>query len=167
MIILIIVSFFLEGVLTVFLDNTLFIPLFSLMSLIVTYPYMNNDKKYYFCVGTVGLLYDIIYTGTPFINTISFLLLALLIKYFFKFFHNHLLSTIFFSCFVIALYRLMVYSFLYLVRYLSFDKNVLLQSIYSSLIINVIYLFISHFILKKIRSRKPKSIYSTNVRKKY
>ena len=137
------------------------------MSFVITYPYMNSKKKYYICVLIAGILYDIVYTGTPFINTLLFLLFALLIRYFFKYINNNVVSSLVISGVIIILYRVIIYMFLNMIGYIVFDPNDLWITIYSSFITNAVYITIIHIILYRIRNKKRKKRYSTNVRKNY
>jgi len=73
-ILLIFLSFLLEGFFTNLVSlNSIFIPLFTLTSLIMLYPFFdinNNSHKYIIVAIVFGLLYDIVYTNSSFINTI-------------------------------------------------------------------------------------------------
>ena len=89
-IVIVIISFFLDGILTNYLpyminDLSLFTPYFTIVSLIIICPFFKKQiNKYYILVGIIGFLYDLFYTNLLFANTIFFLLLALIIVYLYK-----------------------------------------------------------------------------------
>ena len=101
MIFLIILSFFLDGVLSIYLDGTIFLPLLTIMSLVIAGPNIQNKKEFYIISAIMGLMYDIIYTGTPFMNMILFIVIAIAIKYFFKYVNNHFVSNLIFGLIII------------------------------------------------------------------
>ena len=167
MIFLIILSFFLDGVLSIYAEGTLFLPLLTIMSLVITGPYIESKKKYYIMAGVMGLMYDIIYTETPFINMIFFIIIAFAIKYFIKYINNHAINNAILGLLIIVIYRLGTYMFLNMLGYIVFDPNELWVTIYSSLITNVIYIVLTSLIISKTKNKKRRKRYSTNVRKNY
>ena len=136
------ISFILEGIISNLVPtSSLFIPLFSIVSLLVTYPLFNENKiKYLIYSGTLGLLYDLVYTNTPFINTFTFVITALIITFICKFITlNNLLLCLF--------------------RYRIFNNSTLLEGLYSSLILNVVYSYILYVVIEIInKKRKYKRI---------
>ena len=80
------VSFFLDGVLSKYISpNSIFLPLFTIVSLVLIYPYFNNNNNRYFkYIAILGLLYDIAYMNMSFYNFFIFMLLVFInifIKY--------------------------------------------------------------------------------------
>lgn len=143
----IIVSFLLDGIISSV--NNIFFPLFTLLSLVIIYPYFkNNYIKYIIYSFTVGLFYDVIYTNTPFFNAGIFLLFGILIYYFFKHFKNNNLNNLLLGIGIIILYRLFTFLILSFAGYISFSFLNLFDSIYLSLIINLVYLYIFSIINK-------------------
>ena len=69
--IILILSFLLDGILfSLFSFNTPISPLFSLLSILIIYPYCDTNKKSYFiCPALLGVLYDIAYSNSLFLNT--------------------------------------------------------------------------------------------------
>ena len=65
-----IVSFFLDGILSKYISlNSIFLPLFTIVSLVIIYPYFNNNiYRYLKFVAIIGILYDITYLNTVFFN---------------------------------------------------------------------------------------------------
>ena len=95
-----------------------------------------NTINYLIVCGVTGLFYDLIYTNTPFINTISFILIGLLIPNLKKY------NIYFKSIIVIIFYRFISYFMLVLIGYTKFNINLLFKSIYSSIILNIIFIIL-------------------------
>lgn len=154
----IISSFFLESICSNFvsISNSLFLPLFSIVSLVIIYPYFNNNdfKFFQFCAG-VGLAYDLIFTNTLIFNMIIFLGIGVIIKIINFFISNNPLNITLISLLSIISYRIITYLVLCIVGYKTFNINVLSKSIYSSLILNIIYGFLV-YLLTDYFSRKYK-----------
>ena len=58
------ISFILEGIISNVIPlDSLFIPMFSVVALLVTYPLFNDNKiKFLIYSGSLGLLYDLTYS---------------------------------------------------------------------------------------------------------
>ena len=149
-----VISLLLDGILSKYINvNSILIPLFTIMSLIIIYPYFYDQKKYLRYCAILGLLYDIAYMNTVFYNFFVFILLAFIISFFYYLFSNKLLITIFISLITICSYRIINYLFLVVIKNYDINFNVLLKSIYSSLILNVIFCILG-YILSKLYSKK-------------
>ena len=157
MIIFSIISIFLEGIVNLFLSqNSLLFPLFNILSLIIIYLNIEKKGQIYNYALIQGLICDIAFTQTLFMNTLLFLLISLIISKYYKYVPYHIISTLTLSIIVITLYRTITY-FLYVIfNEVNFNFLELFKSIYSSLILNITYLVISYFIFKKF---KKKTIY--------
>ena len=72
-ILILLISFMLDSIVSNLVPlHSLFTPLFSLVSLIVVYPFFYGDKKKFLIYsGIYGFLYDIVYTNTIFVNTFT------------------------------------------------------------------------------------------------
>ncbi len=162
MILLNIISFYLEQSINLLFDNNhLFIPLFLLVSLIMSYHLLKKKENIIFVALVFGLLYDIVLTQTLFLNTLIYLILSIIILIYNKYVTYNMINTIIITILSIILYRLLTY-ITYVVLY---DRNIIImefiRSIYSSLIINIIYVVILQILLKKkIQKIKKTSIYS-------
>lgn len=156
----IIISFLLDGIFSNLIsNNSLLVPFFSLVCLLVLYPYFNGNNKNFIIISMlVGLFYDIIYTDSIFVNTFIFLILCLFIIKVNQYANYNLLNICGLSIICISIYRLLSYLLLCMVGYLTFNKSVLIVGIYSSLIINVVYsailYFITNFLGKKLKLKK-------------
>lgn len=157
---IIIISFLLDGIISNLISiNSLLVPFFSLVCLLILYPYFNgNIKKFIIVSILVGLFYDIIYTDSIFVNTFIFLLMSLFIIKINEYVNNNLFNICGLSIILITLYRIFSYMLLCMVGYLNFDGNLLIKGIYTSLIINVIYasilFYITNYLYKKYKLRR-------------
>lgn len=155
MILISIISFVFDGIISVILsENSILLPLFSLVSLIVIYPYLKNKEKIILYGLIIGLLYDLVYTQTLFFNTIIFSVLALIILLFYKYLPINIINSVLLMVIVIVLFRISTYLTLVVVGKLLFNWNDLFASIYCSLLGNIIYLVLISFLLKKIMNKK-------------
>lgn len=145
-IIIIILSFILESNLSVYipLNTNFFHSLLVISSLIIVAELETNNNKFYFISLITGLFYDLLFTNRLGFSLLTFLSTAICIKNINKIIKINfdMLKTII----VIIFYRLISYLILLLIGYLSFNIYKLCSSIYSSIILNVLYVFI----LKKI-----------------
>ena len=153
---MIIISFILDNFISNFINhNSLFYPLFTLLSLIIIYPkFIKKINKYYLTSFLLGLIYDIAVTDTLFLNAFIFLLLSYIINYIFRKTPYNYLSVLIISFISIIYYRVITYIVLLLLNYLNFNLLTLLKSIYNSLILNIIYITILYnkkLIFKKIK----------------
>lgn len=140
---ILIISFLLDGILSFLLNNNIiFNSLFTLISLIIIFKYYNkiDDLKYLITCFIVGLLFDIVYTDTLFLNAGIYLIIGIIIIKFFKIFSYNRINSLLITFFVICLYRF--FSFIVLANINVIDLNFykLFESIYSSIILNFIYI---------------------------
>lgn len=152
---ILLISFFLDGIVSfVFNNNILFNSLFSLMSLIIVFKYYKKreDLKYLITISMVGLLVDIVYTDTLFLNAGIYLIVGIVVIKYYKFFTYNLLNSIILAFIVISLYRLLNFLVLSNMGVISVDFYKLIESIYSSLFLNLIYIYC--FFLKKKKYKK-------------
>ena len=130
------------------LDKYISNSLFTLLSLLLTYN-KRNRKRLIIISIILGLLYDIIYTNTLFINTIIFLLSIYLIEIIYK--KNNYINTIISSLIIIIYYRLTQYIIMNIIY--KYSIFILLKNIIISILINMIYVNLV-FLLKKIHKSK-------------
>lgn len=137
----IIISFILEGVFTNLVDlNSLLLPLFTITSLTILYPYFNNNRnKFIVTCAMVGFFYDIIYTDSLFVNTFSFLIVGIAIIIIYNYISMNLVNINVLNIVIIIIFKIVSYMLLCIIGYLYFKSSVLIKGIYSSIIINVIY----------------------------
>lgn len=149
-----IISLILDGIISIYTNNTLFVPLCTLTSLLIMYKnYEKKEDIYFIFLGIVGIIYDSLYTDIFLLNTCVFLVVGIIIKILNIYLSHKITSNIVKLLIVIMLYRLITYIVLWLINYIDFEFIVLLKSIYSSILLNIFYLFIITFIDKKISSK--------------
>ena len=139
--IILIFSFLFETMFTniVTIDSFL-IPLFLLTSLSILYPYFKKNKLTFFIASVIcGFFYDIMVTNSPFINTISFGLCSGLIILIYNYMNYNIVNSNFINIINIIFYRIISYLLLCIIDIVKFNEFRLLESIYNSLLVNVIY----------------------------
>lgn len=151
-----ILSFWLDYIfLNVVSNNSIIFPLFTLMSVIIIYSFFKRHKynKYLTICAGLGILYDVVYADALFLNLGLFLFLGILVKLFFKSFSYNLINSIVIGFLVICFYRLLSYIVLVTSGYLYWSFGLLLKGIYSSLIINLIYIICLYSVLSYINKK--------------
>ena len=150
-------SFFLEALVSNFIpmNTDLFVPCFTLISLVLIYPFFTKENYSYLKYAFIlGFFYDITFTNVLFLNACLFLVIAYLIRAINIWFSNNAFNVIFISGVVIVIYRILNY---FLLIFMTLKKFVLLDlvnSITSSLLINVIYAFIMYLLLDLISKKR-------------
>jgi len=147
-ILFLIASFFLDGIIfSLSSINSTVAPLFTVLSLVLAYPYYYNNRKImYISVIVVGVLYDIVYTNTLFLNTLIFIVFLYFIEKIFKYLTNNILNAFIISTFIICFYHLIVYVFFLIIGVVEWDIMNLIDRILPSLIINYIYIIVFYFV---------------------
>ncbi len=145
-------SFIFEGIFSNFISTYSFLsPLFVLMSLIVIYPFLINDKRsYYKNCFLMGLLYDLIYTDTIIVHAFLFLIIGFLITKINLILANNHINIMVVALIIIILYRVILYCLLILTGNIDINIFNFLRSIYLSLVANIIYVVIMNVITDKI-----------------
>ncbi len=157
MILLSILSFIFDGIFSLLVEkNSLLISLFSLTSLVVIYPFIIKKHKLIYFAFLLGFCYDIIYTQTPLLYTILFVILSLIILLYFRFIPYNIISSLICTTIIIFMYRIISYTCVILINDYKFSWDIVFKSFYSSIISNVVYLIIFSIILKLYYNRKGK-----------
>ena len=141
-------SFILEYVMNCFFHGSILTGLIVFSSMILLEPYFRKNKNMYFIYCFfIGLFYDIVYTGTYFMNAGFFLMIGVFVTYINSVTPNNFVVSILELIILIVFYR--VLSFLFLVINGVVDLNIFLlfKSIYSSFLLNLIYSSILYFVL--------------------
>jgi len=160
-ILILLISFYLESTLSNIINMNYLIPLFTLLSLIIIYPYLFNRKRDYYIISfIIGLLYDITYTDTIFLNSFIFLLISYIIHLINIVITNNSFNVIIISLIIIIIYRLITYLVLVFINYITPNINTLINSILSSILINIIYIVVTFKITDTIS--KKRGIYKMN-----
>lgn len=138
--IIIVLSFLLEVAFSNIISISLLTPLFLITSFSILYPYFKNNKTNFFIVCTFsGLIYDIALTDSLFINTISFGIISVLIILGYRYAKYNMFNANLINIITIVFYRIITYLLLFVVDFINFNYKSLLEGIYNSILINVIY----------------------------
>lgn len=146
---IIFLSFFLESNLSLFIPiNTLLFNIcFVFSSLIIISKMVENKNKYYLIVIIISLVYDLIFTNRLGFSVLTFLISSIFIKNIDKLIFSN--SDIIKYLSILVIYRLISYFILIIVGYLPFNYIVLLKSIYSSIILNLVYVLLFNYLFIK------------------
>lgn len=141
-IIVTILSFFLESLVSNFVSihSNLFLPLFSIVALVIIYPYFKKERSNYYKVAAIlGLFYDIVFTDTLILNLFLFLMTAYFITKMNYMLSNNYFNVALMTVLAIAFYRSISFFVLVIIGYLPFSWFALGRGIMTSLVLNVIY----------------------------
>ena len=152
-IILLIISFLLESFMSIYfpayyISPSIFTTLYTLITLVVIYPYFSNEKKYYLLLTTFAILLDIVYTSTILLNIVGFFIISLIIKIL-----NNIISyNVFTSCLVsiisVISYHILSFIILTILNINSYSLSNLFTIIYSSILGTIIYSIIVYLVSK-------------------
>ena len=139
--IILIFSFLFESVFSNVVNSYTFLtPLFLLTSLSILYSYFKNNNINFVIVCIIcGLFYDISFTDTPFINTITFGFCSGLIILGYNYIKYNIFNCNFINIVNIIFYRIINYFLLCIIDYTTFNGGIFLEGIYNSLLVNIIY----------------------------
>lgn len=157
-IIYLVVSFVLENVMASIFPATLgsvsyFTTIYTIIALVVIYPYFANEKKYYILVIIFGALFDILYTSTLLINVVFFLLIAVIIKVLNTIMSDNIFTTNVISIISIIIYHLLSFVILNLETSQTYSLILLGKIITHSILMTIIYTTISYVIIKLIYNK--------------
>lgn len=157
-IIYIIISFILENIMSNIFVTTLnnvspFTTIYTIIALVVIYPYFASDKKYFLLVIIFGFLFDTIYTSTILLNLTIFLVISLLIKTLNNIISDNIIMTNIISLISIATYHILTFIILNIVTSKSYSIILLGKILTHSIIMTIIYTSISYIIIKYLYSR--------------
>lgn len=155
-IIILVVSFLLDGILTNFLpyminDLSLLTPLFTLISIISLYPlFKKQEKKYYILCFSIGILYDLFYTNLLFTNSIVFLFIGLIVKFIYSKLDINFVTNSFLILFIITIYQIVFALLLFIFNVVPINFKLIYYLITHSLLINIVYGQVLYLICRKI-----------------
>lgn len=158
-ILIILTSFFLDAFLSMYIpisvsNYNILVPMFTIISLIIIYPYFKDNQKNYLITCLVfGLLYDITFTNTLGLNLALFFGLGYLIIFMDGGLSNNLFSLIIKMLVIIFLYDILTYIILLLLNYIDYGILTLIIKIGKSLILNTVYLISTYFITNIISKK--------------
>ena len=157
-IIYIIISFILENIMSNIFVTTLnnvspFTTIYTIIALVVIYPYFASDKKYFLLVIIFGFLFDTIYTSTILLNLTIFLVISLLRKTLNNIISDNIIMTNIISLISVATYHILTFIILNIVTSKSYSIILLGKILTHSIIMTIIYTSISYIIIKYLYSR--------------
>lgn len=137
--------YLLEMVVSIYVTPVL-LPLFGLFYVLITSRYIPQTRtRFLFCIFS-GLFYDLLVTSTPFMNTLLFPLLSLLIHQFDTYFLKNKFTFLFLFFLEIFLYRTLTYLILILIQYQPFTLIKYINSMLYSIILNLAFVIICNFV---------------------
>ncbi len=140
-----IASFWLDGVLSNFFPYMVgnlspFTSFFTLISLIVIYPFFQKrEKKYYLIVFFTGYLYDLFYTNLFFTHAIIFTFLAFILSWYYKKIEINMGTFFLLLILLLFLYQSFYAFLLFLFNIVPITISSVLYLFSSSLILNLFY----------------------------
>lgn len=153
-IIILIIAFILDGILTNFLpylvnDLSLFTPLLTLTTILIIYPlYRKKNKTYFLTIFITGFLYDLFYTNLLFFNALLFCFCGFIIKLLYKNFEFDFWKIIIFTILIITIYESLTALIIIIFNLVPMSLTRLIYKISHSLLLNIIYAEFSYFIIK-------------------
>ena len=156
-----VISFLLDGLVSNYLPSSItsispLITIYSLISLIIIYNLLAEEKKYLKILFIIAILFDIVYTNTFILNIILFFIIYLFIKKINYYIPNNLFTINIKTILSIWLYHIFTYIIFILVNYNNYPIKILLTILYKSIIMTIIYTTISYILLGKIYDKKIK-----------
>ena len=121
-------------------------PMFSITFLVAIYGYSKNYLKTSF---VLGFIYDLLYSNIFLYNTLIFLLLSKINKKIFNYIQINLFNKILLLIVNIILYDSINFLIIQISKYNKLVFNDLIYKISHSLLLNIIFIIIINFVLKK------------------
>ena len=154
-----IISFMLDALISNYINMSIINPsifntIYSVITLVIIYNYFDDDNKYLKILIVLGILFDIVYTGTFLLNIFLFIVIYIVIKYINEYIPNNLFTINVKALLAIFLYHILSYLILMIVHYDYYSFNELLSVLYRSIIMTIIYTSISYKLIKKIYFKK-------------
>lgn len=163
-IIIIIISIYLDGFLTLFLpyipgDLSYFTPLLTITSFLLIYPlYRKKERTYFITLLITGLIYDLLYTNLLFYDSIIFILLGYIISLIYKNLDVSNIKIGLYTILLIIVYEVLFYIFIVIFNIVPISLPKLIYKITHSILLNVIYSEIVFLVIDKL-PKKYKRIY--------
>lgn len=104
----------------------------------------------------VGIIYDLLYTNLLFLNSLLFIIIALITKTIYKNFEIDFLKLIIYIIIIITMYETIYAGILFLYRIVPITLTKLIYKITHTLILNIIYIEILYFIIKHLPKKYKK-----------
>lgn len=133
------------------LNNISFLTtIYTVLAVVIIYPYFENKKKFFLTVAFFGFLFDITYTGTFLLHLFLFIIIGLTINFLNNILSYNIFTTNLISIISIIIYHLLSFIILNLFRFGNYPFILLFNIIYHSLFMTIIYTSLSYFIINKL-----------------
>lgn len=151
-------TFVIEGVSSLYISNSLinpsmFITIYTLIALIVIYPYFENKKKYLYILTIMGILFDIVYTNTFLINVVIFITIYFVNRLVDEILPDNIFIINIKSYLAVILYYSLTYIIIIITGYASYPIGMLFRLYYLCIMMSVIYTTISYVVIKYLTNK--------------
>ncbi len=158
-IIYVIISFFLDGLISNHMNFTLtnpsyFSTIYSLISLVILYNFFENKKKYLSILLALGILFDIIYSNTFILNIVIFLMIYIILSNLDYLIPTNIITINIKAIVCISSYHILTYIILLIANYNNYTLELLLTVLIRSIAMTIIYTTISYLVMNKIYADK-------------
>lgn len=150
---LLIIALFLDGYLSTIIPlNSLLLPLLTVTTLHLIYPYFNKNKEkfYYMLAFITGIIYDLLYTNLLLFNAFVFLFIAKITKHIYINYQQSIIKTLLYLLFIIIVYEFVSASIFFVFQITTVTMAKIIYKIVHSLLLNVIYAIFASLFIKKI-----------------
>lgn len=152
------ISLLLDSLLSYFVpigvfNNIFIVPMFTIISLIIIYPYCEERKDFFKICLLFGFIYDILFTNVFGLNITIFFIIGYVISFMDGILSNTLFSIIIKMIIVILLYDTLTYFILVILNYMNYDIFALFKKLYKSILINIIYITTLYFTTNELAKR--------------
>ena len=152
-VIILIISFLLDGLMSCYFSSSfaslnIFSTLYTLIALIVIFPYFYNEKKYYILLIIFGVLMDIIYTNTFMMNVILFIIISFLVRILNYLLPENVLMLNVISVSGIIFYYVLSFVILRIIDYNVYPISILFDVCVNSILMTIIYTSMLYFLSK-------------------
>ena len=143
-----IISFFLEFLINYIFDGSIFLGLIVFSTIIFLEPFFKKNKGLFmlYCF-IMGFCYDLVYTGFYFMNAGLFLIIGCVVLFINDLTPNNLFVSILELVLLICFYRFISFLFLVINGVVPLRFDLLFESIYCSFLINILYGFVLYLFL--------------------
>lgn len=146
---LIIVSIFLEGIFNLLFQESIIMPLFSILCLALIYPYFKN-KNYLLLCSFLGFIYDLFNTNFYILNVIIFFVISYFIKYYFTKFEYKFISFLILEILIIFIYQFLLLIVFHITMYNKISLEEFIFILNHFYVINIFYIIFGYLINKKV-----------------
>ena len=135
-------------------DISVFATIYTIIGLVILYPYFNCSKKYYLLVIMCGVIFDILYASTYMFNLVLFGLVGILVNVLYSLFPENVFMTNLISFISVLIYHVLCYILLSLFSDISYSFIILVNIIVGSIIMTIIYTTISYYVIRFVFNRR-------------